>query len=307
MPLHPQVRAFLGAIEAQPAIDFTTITAAEFRSIMAPPPAFISAGIAVRVEERQISGPGGALSLRLYMPSGTTQLPITLYFLGGGFTIGRPEQWDHICSALAKRANTIVVSVGYRLAPENPFPAAVEDAFAALRWTIEHGSEFDGDTSRIAVAGDSSGGNLAAVLAQVASAKGIRLRHQLLFYPALDARGDTISYRQFATGYWFTAAWMDWYWRQYLPDRSMAADARVSPLRFVDLRKLPSATVFTAEYDILRDEAEAYATALVQAGVPVQSKRWLGQIHGFLYMIEQFDDAKSALDEAAATLRSAFA
>jgi acetyl esterase/lipase len=307
MPVHPQVSAFLKALETQPAVDFATVAAATFRAAFTIPALPQPGDLIARVEDRLINGDGGSLRLRVYTPEDAGELPVTLYFYGGGFVTGRPEQTDHICCALARRAGTVVVSVDYRLAPEAPFPAAVDDAFTALRYIHRHASDLGGDASRIAVAGDSSGGNLAAVLAQQAKAEGIDLRHQLLFYPPLDAAGKSASYREMATGYGFTAAWMDWYWRQYLSVPAMAADVRVSPLRRADLRGLASATVFTAEYDILRDEGEAYCAALQAAGVPTQLKCWPGQIHGFLLMYEQFDDADAALDEAAAALRRALA
>jgi acetyl esterase len=157
------------------------------------------------------------------------------------------------------------------------------------------------------VAGDSAGGNLAAMLAQQARHHGIPLRHQLLFYPPLDAAMDTDSWRTLASGYAFTATQMQWYWRQYLPDAASAANTRASPLREQDLQQLPGATIFTAEYDLLRDEAETYARLLQQAGVAVTLKRWAGHIHGFLLLADQLDDVDPALDTAAAALRQAFA
>ncbi|MGC1550125.1 MAG: alpha/beta hydrolase [Rhodanobacter sp.] len=307
MPLHPQVRAFVEAFDAQFMVDFTTIDAPTFRSIFAMPTPVESGDPVARIEDRLIDGEGGPLRLRIYVPEGEGAWPMTLYFFGSGFVVGSPEQTDHICRALAHRARTLVVSVDYRLAPEAPFPAAVDDALAALRWICRHAAELGGDASRIAVAGDSSGGNLAAVLAQQARHEGLSLRHQLLIYPPLDAAGNTESYRKLATGFGFTAAWMHWYWRQYLADATDAADVRASPLREPALHGLPSATIFTAEYDILRDEAEAYAAAMQAAGVPVELKRWPGQIHGFLLMTGLFDDAELALDEAAVALRRAFA
>ncbi|WP_266159824.1 alpha/beta hydrolase [Dyella silvatica] len=307
MPLNAQARAFVDAFEALPAVDFSTISAADFRTAFAAPIAEASGDEVERVEDRLIDTAAGPLRLRLYIPAGTGRLPVTLYFFGSGFVIGSLEWTDHICRALANRAGSLVVSVDYRLAPEAPFPAAVEDALSALHWVHGHIAEWGGDAQRLAVAGDSSGGNLAAVLAQLARAEGIGLRHQLLLYPPLDAAADTPSYRELATGYGFTAAWMLWYWRQYLPDARSAQDVRASPLRQTDLRGLPSATIFTAECDILRDEAEAYANALQAAGVAVELTRWPGQIHGFILMQGLLDDAELALNAAAAALRRAFA
>jgi len=305
MPLHPQARAFVEAFEAQFVVDFATVDAPTFRASFAMPAPVESGDPVARIEDRLIDGEGGPLRLRIYVPEGEGIWPITLYFFGSGFVVGCPEQTDHICRALAHRARTMVVSVDYRLTPEAPFPAAVDDAVVALYWIRQHAGELGGDASRIAVAGDSAGGNLAAVLAQQARHEGLALRHQLLMYPPMDAASNTDSYRELATGYGFTAAWMRWYWRQYLPDAT-AADVRASPSREPDLHGLPSTTIFTAECDILRDEAEAYAAALHAAGVSVKLKRWPGQIHGFLLMTGLFDDAELALDEAAAALRHAF-
>ena len=306
MPLHPQIRAFVEAFEAQTTIDFASIDAPTFRTAFSVPMPVEPGDPVARIEDRLIDGPGGPLRLRIYVPASAGTWPVTLYFFGSGFVVGRPEQADSICRALARRADTLVVSVDYRLAPEAPFPAAVDDALSALDWVYRHAAELGGDTSRVAVAGDSAGGNLAAVLAQQARRRGLALRHQLLLYPPLDAAMDSDSWQQLATGYGFTAAWMHWYWRQYLPDASAAADVRASPLHEPDLHGLPSATVFTAEYDLLRDEAEAYAAALQAAGVAVMLKRWPGQIHGFLLMAGLVDAAEQALDEAAAALRHAF-
>ncbi len=305
MPLHPQAQAFIKAFDAQPALDPERMDAPTLRAALTMPQA-TSADPVARVEDLSIDGPGGPLRLRIYEPPGEGPWPVTLYFYGGGFVLGRPEQSDHICRALARRAGTLVVSVDYRLAPEAPFPAAVDDALAALRWLHRHAGELRGDPIRMAVAGDSAGGNLAAVLAQQARHHGISLRHQLLFYPPLDAAMDTDSWGEMASGYAFTAALMRWYWRQYLPDAASAADTRASPLRERNLDGLPGATIFTAEYDILRDEAEAYASALQTAGVAVTLWRWPGHIHGFLLLADQVDDVGPALDAAAAALRDAF-
>lgn len=307
MPIDPQAHALLHALDQQAAVDFTTIDAPTFRASFAAPAPTSPPEPVGRTEEILIEGSQHHLRLRLYAPAGKGPWPVTLYFYGSGFAVGSIEQVDPICRALAARAQTLVLSVDYRLAPESPFPAAVEDALAALHWLREHVARYGGDASRIAVAGDSAGGNLAAVLAQLARDEGIPLRHQLMMYPPLDASSDSASYRRLATGYGFTAAWMDWFWRQYLSDPAHAADLRVSPLRQPKLEGLASATIFTAEYDILRDDAEAYATALRAAGVEVRLKRWPGQLHGFVLMQGQIDAADAALNEAAAALRQAFA
>jgi acetyl esterase len=307
MPLHPQALTVLKVFEAQPKVDFTRISAAEFRVASALAPPNKPGDPLERIEDRFIDGPGGPLRLRLYVPQGAGPWPVTLYFFGGGFVVRNVEITDHICRALARRANTLVVWVDHRLAPEAPFPAAVEDACAALSWVSQYAADCGGDAQRLAVAGDSAGGNLAAVAAQWARDEGIALRHQLLIYPPTDAAGNTVSYRELGQDYGFTSTWMDWYWRQYLPMAAMYDDVRASPLRQRNLHGLADATVFTAEYDLLRDEAEAYAHALQEAGVGVVLKRWAGQLHGFLQLSDAIDDADVALNEAALALRRAFA
>lgn len=306
MPLKPKVRAFVEAFESNFSIDFKTIDAASFRLLFDLPLNAPSLRTAVGIWSRLIDGPSGRLRLRIYTPPTIGPWPITLYFFGGGFTIGKPEQADDICCGIARHADSLVVSVDYRLAPEAKFPAATEDAKAALRWICQNGEKLGGDCTRVAVAGDSSGGNLAAMLAQYARSRKISLAHQLLLYPALDATGSTPSYRDMAAEYGFTAEWMRWYWRQYLPNPEAGSDVRASPVEETNLTGLASATIFTAEFDILRDEAEIYARRLETASVPVELKRWPGQIHGFMLMSDLFEDAEQAILEGALALRQAF-
>ncbi|MGH8505932.1 MAG: alpha/beta hydrolase [Stenotrophobium sp.] len=307
MPADPQTQAILQALAQMPAMDYSTLTAPVLRAAMAAmsPPAKGDAVAAI--ENREISGAGGPLKLRLYRPAGAGPFPVTMFFHGGGFVICDLDSHDNICSSLANRAGSLVVSVDYRRAPEAPFPAAVEDAVAATRWAHLHAEEIGGDASRIAVAGDSAGGNLAAVTAQLTRDGGPELCHQLLLYPVTDCAMNTASYREFGEGHYLTAEMMRWFLRQYLQDPARADDPRASPLRQHKLAGLPDATVFTAECDPLRDEGEAYARALLAAGNAVHLQRWPGQIHGFISMTGVLDSAQQALDAAAAALRSAFA
>jgi acetyl esterase len=306
MTLDPQVKALLDMMAAMPAPDFSTLTAAQYRAGMDGPSMFAPGDAVAQVENRTIPGPGGELKLRLYRDA-AGPLPITVYFHGGGFVIGTLDTHDNICRCLARRSGSLVISVDYRLAPEAPFPAAVKDACAALAWAHRNAREIGGDASRMAVAGDSAGGNLAAVAAQHWRDHGPALRHQLLLYPITDWRADTESYRSFAKGYFLTWDMMNWFTRQYLPDQRMADDLRASPLRSRDLSGLPPATVITAEYDPLRDEGEAYAHAMGEAGVAVALHRWPGMIHGFASMLGAVGAADAALDTAARALRQAFA
>jgi len=306
MPLHPKAKAFVDSFERNFSIDFKTIDAVSFRALFDIPVRTPVHKAEVGIWSRAIDGPAGPLRLRIYTPATIGPWPITLYFFGGGFTIGKPEQSDVICCGIAKHANSLVVSVDYRLAPEAKFPAATEDAKAALLWIRDYAEKLGGDCARIAVAGDSSGGNLAAMLAQYARSQKINLAHQLLLYPALDASGSSCSYQDMATEYGFTADWMRWYWRQYLPNLEARSDVRASPMVETNLAGLASATIFTAEFDILRDEAELYAGRLKAANIPVELKRWPGQIHGFMLMQDLFEDAERAIQAGAAALREAF-
>jgi len=306
MPLHAQIATLLQRLGTAPELDFENLDVATFRAAFrVPAPSGPRTEIGA-IAEHVIDGAAGPMRLRAYSPQGAGPFPITLYFHGAGFVIGDPDTTDSICRSLALHGHTVVVSVDYRLAPEAPFPCALEDARAALCWAHAHAEALNGMGAAIAVAGDSSGGNLAAVLAQMARAGGPEVCHQLLLYPVLDCRFDTASYRGFAKGYFLTEAMMRWYWRQYLPHGASADDVRVSPARSTKLAGLPSATIVTAEYDVLRDEAETYARALHEAGVSVVLRRWEGQVHGFLLMEGAVDDAALALQYAGESLRRAF-
>lgn len=296
MPPHPELHAFLAERQVEP--DLSSIAA--FREGFAIPRPAVACRSPVAIAERSI----GALSARVYRPEGPGPFPVTLYFHGGGFVVGSPRTTDGICLALAEVARSLIVSVDYRLAPEARFPAAVEDASDALRWLATNAAELAGDPSKIAVAGDSSGGNLAAVVAQQARSA---LCHQLLIYPVLDAGCSTDSYRDHATGYLLTAKMMRWFWAQYLANASDADDVRASPLRAVDVSDVPSATIITAELDVLRDEAVIYANRLRAADVHVDLQEWPGQIHGFCLLQGLVGDADRALAAGGGALADAFA
>jgi acetyl esterase len=307
MPLHPQAQSMIDAFAAGPALDFSRLRASEFRNAFAAPAPSVPGPPIGRIEDRRIAGPAGPIRTRLYYPKSQGPLPIILFIHGGGFVVGDPEMTDGICKTLAATAGALVVSPDYRLAPEAPFPAGLEDSWAALCWAQDNGAAIGGRAQQVAVAGDSTGGNFAAVLAQRARDTGRPLRHQLLLYPALDPVGDTPSWTAFAEGYFLTAEMMRWYWRQYGPEDALLADPSVSPARRTDLRGLAPATIFTAEFDVLRDEAETYAARLAAARVATTLKRWDGQFHGFLLLQGAIDDADTALNEAGAALRAAFA
>ncbi|MDC9598577.1 alpha/beta hydrolase [Xenorhabdus anantnagensis] len=259
----------------------------------------------MRIEKLIIPVRSGTTILRLYVPSAVVPLPVTVFFHGGGFCIGSLNASDNLCRLLAVHSHSIVVSVDYRLAPEAAFPAGIEDAEDCLRWISQHAATFGGDVTRLAVAGNSSGGNFAAVMAQWAHKQRIKLCHQLLLFPVTDGSCEAASYSAFAKGYFLTSDMMRWFWRNYLIDAAQAHDPRVSPLLQTDFKGLAPATIFTAEFDILRSEGEAYAITLAQANVPVWLKCWKGQIHDFTQMTDYITDANTALREAGEVLRQA--
>jgi acetyl esterase len=256
----------------------------------------------VPFEDRALPGPGGPIPVRIYRPS-DTPAPALVYFHGGGWVLGSLVTAHGVCATLARRSRCVVVSVDYRLAPEHRFPAAVEDAWAATSWVASHPGEIGG-SGVLAVGGDSAGGNLAAVVALRARDEGLPLSLQLLVYPVVDANLETDSYVENAEGYWLTRQGMAWFWDQYLPDGDrFHPDA--SPLRAADVSGVAPALVITAEYDPLRDEGEAYASRLREAGVPVTLSRYDGLIHGFFRVPAMIDRANDALQEAASALRQA--
>jgi acetyl esterase len=259
------------------------------------------------VGDRVVPGPAGELPVRVYTPEGEPPFPIVVWFHGGGWVVGTLDTYDPLCRALAAAVPAVVVSVGYRLAPEHPWPAAVEDAYAATLWASRNAAGLGGAQDRLAVAGDSAGGNLAAVVALGARDRGgPAIAFQLLVYPALDAAADTASWRDHAEGFHLTAAGMRWYWDHYLG----GADGRApdaSPLRAAFLGGLPPALVIVAEHDVLRDEGEAYAARLAGAGVAATATRYPGMVHGFFRWRAVTATADTALAEAAAALGSALA
>jgi acetyl esterase len=258
------------------------------------------------VVNRTIAGPVGDIPIRIYTPEGSRPFPVVVYFHGGGWVIGNPDMVDATCRILANRARAVVVSVDYRLAPEQKFPAAVADCYAATQWVADNAGELHGDPQRIAVAGDSAGGNLAAVIALLARDRATpKLAFQVLFYPVTDHNLTTASYQENGKGYFLTYDMMKWFWDHYLNNDDDGRDWQASPLRAENKRGLPPAFVATAEFDPLRDEGEAYAELLRLAGNTVTAKRYDGQIHGFV-TLGTMDQGKQAIEDAAAALRQAF-
>jgi acetyl esterase len=309
MALRPEIRALLDQQAASGRPPLHRQSVAQARAFHTGDAAALN-GEAVQlaaVADRAVPGPGGDLRVRVYTPRGAPPFPIVVFFHGGGWVVGTLDTYDPLCRALAAAVPTVVVSVDYRLAPEHRWPAAVEDAYAATLWASRHAAELGGAQHRLAVAGDSAGGNLAAVVALGARDRGgPAIAFQLLVYPALDAAGDTGSWREHADGFYLTAAGMRWYWDHYLGGADGAApDA--SPLRAAFLGGLPPALVVTADHDVLRDEGEAYAARLREAGVAADVRRVEGVVHGFFRWRAVTGAADAALQEAAAALRSALA
>jgi len=262
-----------------------------------------------KIEDRKILGSGGyQLPIRIYTPDAQGPLPVLVFFHGGGWVLGDIESHDSVCRELANKVSCIVVSVDYRLAPEHKFPTAPEDCYAATKWVALNAAAFSGDPSRIAVGGDSAGGNLAAAVAQMAADRGAPgLTCQMLIYPVTNYALDTQSYKDNADGYLLTRDMMQWFWTQYLTSDEDGKNAYASPMQAREVRRVAPAFVMTAEFDPLRDEGEAYAERLKKEGVPVECKRYDGAIHGFFSFGHIMDQGKEAVADVAARLRKAFA
>lgn len=254
-----------------------------------------------------IPGPGGDILARVFTPEGDGPHPVLVYFHGGGWVIANLDVYEPSCRALCNAASAIVVSVAYRQAPEHKFPAAVEDASAALQWILENARALGGDPTRVAVGGESAGGNLATVSCLKARDDGAPMPvFQLLIYPVTNYAFDTPSYRENANSKPLSADMMPWFFKHYLNTEADGQHPYVSPLRAHDLRGLPPALVLTAEYDVLRDEGGAYAERLRESGVAVKAVRYDGMVHEFFGLAGMVDKAKEALTEAAEGLKAAF-
>jgi acetyl esterase len=309
MALLPEIQAQLDQMAAsgRPPLQQRSVAQARAFHVQDAPALNGPAGPVASVQDRMVPGPAGELPVRIYAPEGEPPFPIVVWFHGGGWVVGTLDSYDPLCRALAAAVPAVVVSVDYRLAPEHRWPAAVEDAYAATLWASRHAAELGGAQHRLAVAGDSAGGNLAAVVALGARDRGgPAIAFQLLVCPALDVAGDTGSWREFAEGLDLTAAGMRWYWDHYLGEADGAApDA--SPARAAFLGGLPPALVIVASHDILRDEGEAYAARLADAGVAAAATRIPGVVHGFFRWRAVTPAADQALQQAAGALRTALA
>ena len=308
MPLHPQVAKALEQMAAAgPPLHHLSPQAAR-AAMEAARGATDDPEKVGTVEDRLIPGVAGKQPIRIYTPEGDGPFPILVYFHGGGWVVGSINTVDASCRALTNLADCMVVSADYRLAPEDKFPAAVEDCYAAARWVALNAAALNGDAARLAVGGESAGANLAAAVTLKAQESGLpSLAYQLLMYPVTGHAFTMPSHMENAQGYFLTTEMMAWFWDHYLASEADGQNPLASPLRAStdQCRGLPPAFIATAEYDPLRDEGAAYATKLGEAGVAVEYICFEGLIHGFMGMAKVIEPAGQALQKAAAALRTA--
>jgi len=311
MALDPQAKAVLELVIKSGRPAYNTLSPKDARQLFretrpasTPTPPQIGA-----VTNLVVDTTTGAVPVRVYRPAGISDgapLPTLVYFHGGGWVIGDLETHDVLCRQITGEAGMMVVAVDYRLAPEAKFPTAVDDAWAATKWVVANAARLGADPKKLAVGGDSAGGNLAAVIALMARDAGApSIAYQVMLYPVTDVGTETQSYRDFGDGYLLTLEGMRWFFDQYLTSSEQAKDWRVSPLRAPSLAGLPPALIITAGFDPLRDEGEAYAKKLREAGVRVDYICYGGMIHGFAPMGRLIDTGNRAVSHIAASLREA--
>jgi acetyl esterase len=304
--LDPEIQPIVDLMEAAPGPPAHLIPVDQARAAHERETAVMSGPGEDVAGVRDIAVPGssGPIPVRLFVPRGDGPLPLLAYAHGGGWVLGTIDGFDPLCRALANAAGAIVASIGYRLAPEHPFPAAADDVRAAVRWLAANAGDLGADPGRLAIGGDSAGGNLAAVTARrLRDAGGPALRFQLLVYPVTDAALNYPSYRENTVGFGLSAESMKRYWELYL-DGADGFQPDASPLRAGDLAGLPPAYVLTLKHDVLRDEGEAYARALEAAGVPVTLTRCDGGVHGFFRWLAKAELARRAVAAAGAAVRA---
>ena len=311
--LEPRTAAFVAAFVAHAGPPLSQRSVADARHMLAAIQAETVDKLPVEIEDRTILGvAGGPLSLRIVRPhDGLAMLPIVMFFHGGGWVLGDTHTHDRLIRELANGAHAAVVFVNYTPSPDAHYPVPIEEAYAATTWVTDHGQTLHVDPARLAVVGDGVGGNMAAAVTLLAKARGgPPIRFQLLFYPVTDATCDTPSYQQFAEGPWLTREAMRWFWNHYAPDTLVRHEPTASPLQATleQLQGLPPALVITAESDVVRDEGEAYAHQLMQAGVPVTATRYLGTMHDFLMLhaLTHTPAARAAIAHANDALRKTF-
>lgn len=304
MPLDPEVKEFLLAMEVAQAPSWEEMGPVESREV------FLGLGTMFPPSERVAEITDGDLAgvgTRIYRPTSSGRLPVLIYFHGGGWVIGNLDTHDTLCRRLANRAKCAVIAVDYRLAPEHRFPAAFDDCYAVTKYVAEHGEALKIDETRIAIGGDSAGGNLAAAVSLAARDRGgPKIDMQLLIYPAVEMDFKNGSYSEFAEGYGLTRDSMSWFFEQYFGAFDGDLPAYAIPSKAADVSGLPFTHVITAEYDVLRDEGEAFARRLAKEGTSVTAERYEGMIHGFFHFGGLFQRGLDAVDDVAHLLRSRF-
>lgn len=308
MTLDADLAAMAEIIANRPALDLANVDIPALRAAINAAAWPTERTEMASVEDIVVAGGEGQRAARLYRPRADEKLPLLVFLHGGGFVLCSLDTHDNFCRALAKAGDCAVLSVDYRLAPEHRFPAAYEDALAALEWAAANAAALGCDTGRLAIAGDSAGGNLALAAALHASPRvqGV-LRHVLLFYPAVDPSASGDSYERYPMTPFLSAEMMRWYWRQYVGSAADLEDTRVAPARSQALGRLPATTIAIAEFDPLRGEAEDLGAAVAAAGVDVDVAMYPGVSHGFASMVGLIGKARLAIDHGGARLRHAFA
>ncbi len=307
MPLDPQARQVLDQLAALGLPPNHTVSPEQARINAQARPRAAGPEVA-RVVQQTIPGPGTAIPVRIYTPTGPGPFPMLVWFHGGGWVLGDLDSADPVARHLTVGAGCVVISVDYRLAPETKFPGPADDCYAATQWAIQQAAALNGDPDRVAVGGDSAGGNLAAAVALMArDRKSMSLAFQLLVYPVTHCHYSTSSYQNYAEGYGLTRDGMQWFWEHYLRSAADANNSYAAPFLAQDLSNLPPALVLTAECDPLCDEGAAYAQRLTAAGIATTYSCYPGMIHGFFAMPTLLDKGKQAVAEACAALRQAFA
>ncbi len=309
----PIVKDFLAAVNSQKGPKIYELSVEAARKVLSDAQSGKVKKLSVDIEECNIPcGSSGQVSIRIIRPKGyTNKLPIVMYFHGGGWVLGDEKTHDRLVRLIANGAKVAVVFVNFTPSPEAKYPVAIEEAYAATKYIAKNGKTFNLDTSKLAVAGDSVGANMAIAVTMLAKKRrGPAITFQVLFYPVTDANFDTQSYKQFATGYFLTREAMKWFWANYLPNKTGRKRPTASPLRasIGQLKKLPPALVITGELDVLRDEGEAYAHKLMEAGVPVTAVRYLGITHDFVMLnaLANTTASSSAVALANRALQKAF-
>lgn len=309
MPLHPQAATFLDQLSRlkSPPVETLPIDLTRQALILASSVKMAPAKLA-RIETRTITGPtGDELKLRVYWPHGDGPFGACLYFHGGGWVLNNIDTHDDLAQRLAEASGCVFVSVDYRLAPEHKYPSAIEDAYAALKWVVSNSGELQIDPNKIAVCGDSAGGNIAAALCLMTRDRnGPPIAFQALIYPITDCDFSRRSYHENSDGYFLTTSQMRWFWQHYVSSSEQMQEPYASPLRAKSLKGLPPALILTAEFDPLRDEGEAYGAALGAVGIAVEVHQYHGMIHAFIKRVDQFDAAIQAIRQIGDAMKLAF-